>query len=220
MGENDFNTVSMIASERNDIGITASSTPSGARGVFYRMCTDKRPISQAALGYSEHYHPSQDNPYYTKEMDDRERAECTQTQYEHEILAIFGTEEAGVFDKSQVDAATKKEFYIYNPLTDIQKRNLKDDYPPTEYLYTEDNPAPYNPFRCMGIDWDSTQAGSSLLILDFDTTRKSFKVIKTVEVPRGEYTLDKAVQWVVKLNQIYRPSWIFCDRGYGGYEFK
>ena len=37
-------------------------------------------------------------------------------------------------------------------------------------------------------------------------------------MPRGEYTLDKAVQWVVKLNQIYRPSWIFCDRGYGDYQ--
>lgn len=39
-------------------------------------------------------------------------------------------------------------------------------------------------------------------------------------MPRGEYTLDKAVQWVVKLNQIYRPSWIFCDRGYGDYQIE
>ena len=59
------------------------------------------------------------------------------------------------------------------------------------------------------------QAGSSLLVLDFDVNRKSFKVIKTLEVPRKEYTLDYAVNLIVQLNKIYRPSWIFCDRGYG-----
>lgn len=154
MGENDYNTVSMIASERDDIGMTCSSTPSGARGVFYRMCTDKRPISQGGMGYSEHYHPSHDNPYYTKEMDEREKAECTQTQYQHEILAEFGTEEAGVFDKEKLDAAMKKEFYTYTPLTDIQKRNLADSVKPVEYIYDEEHPAPRNIFRCVGIDWD------------------------------------------------------------------
>lgn len=41
--------------------------------------------------------------------------------------------------------------------------------------------------------------------------------MKRIEVPRSEYSLDKAVQMTVKLNQIYRPSWIFCDRGYGKY---
>nr|DAS67976.1 MAG TPA: hypothetical protein [Caudoviricetes sp.] len=34
-------------------------------------------------------------------------------------------------------------------------------------------------------------------------------------MPRGEYTLDRAVEWIIRINQIYNPSWIFCDRGYG-----
>lgn len=220
MGKNDYNTVAMIASERDDIGMTCASTPTGARGIFYRMCTDKRPLEAGGMGYSEHYIPSQKNPMFTKEMDERAKSECTDTQYQHEILAEFGTEESGVFDKTQVDAAMKKEFYYYNPLSDMQKRNLKDDFQPESFIYDEDNPAPYNPFRCMGVDWDAVQAGSSLLVLDFDVNRKSFKVIKTIEVPRSEYTLDNAVNWIIKLNRIYNPSWIFCDRGFGGYKFK
>nr|DAK26769.1 MAG TPA: hypothetical protein [Caudoviricetes sp.] len=27
--------------------------------------------------------------------------------------------------------------------------------------------------------------------------------------------MDYAVNLIVQLNKIYRPSWIFCDRGYG-----
>ena len=214
MGENDYSTVAMIAGERPDIGMVCSSTPTGKRGTFYRMCKDP------SFGYTEHFHPSMHNPNWNKQMEDEFRAQLTASQYEHEVLAEFGTEESGVFDKDMIDAAIRKEFYIYNPLTEMQKRNLSEGFSPTEYIYDESNPAPYNPFRCIGIDWDAYQAGSSLLVLDFDTKRNSFKVIKTVEVPRGEYTLDSAVNWVVRLNKIYRPSWIFCDRGYGDYQLE
>jgi len=44
--------------------------------------------------------------------------------------------------------------------------------------------------------------------------------MKRVEVPRSEYSLDNAVNWVVRLNRIYRPSWIFCDRGYGDFQIE
>ena len=87
MAENDFSTVAMIAGERPDIGIVASSTPTGKRGTFYQMC--KNP----SWGYAEFWHPSMDNPNWNKQMEDQFRAELTQSQYEHEILAEFGTEE-------------------------------------------------------------------------------------------------------------------------------
>lgn len=152
MGANDYTTVSAIANERGDIGITTSSTPSGKRGTFYKMCMDK------SMGYKEFYFPSSVNPNWTEEMDLRARAENTDSQYMHEVLAEFGTEELGVFNKELLDAAMKKEFYIYDELNDIQKRNLQDDIPPTEYIYDENNPAPYNPYRCLGIDWDKLVA--------------------------------------------------------------
>lgn len=44
---------------------------------------------------------------------------------------------------------------------------------------------------------------------------KKFIVIKRIEVPRGEYTLDNAVNKIVEINDVYDPRWIFLDRGYG-----
>lgn len=215
MGEQDYSTVSMIAGERADIGMTCSSTPTGKRGTFYRMCLDP------SFGYNEHYHPSTDNPNWCQEMEDRYRAELTASQYDHEILAIFGTEESGVFNKNKIDEAMKREYYIYNELSATEKRRLdSQDVKPEYLLYDEQNPAPYNPFRCVGIDWDAYAAGSSILVLDFDVNTRCFKVIKRIEVPRGEYTLDNAVKWVIRVNAIYRPSWIFCDRGFGDYQLE
>ena len=214
MGDNDYSTVAAIAGERVDIGITASSTPTGKRGTFYSMCNDP------SFCYSEHYHPSMDNPNWCQEMEDQFRAEMSDSQYDHEILAIFGTEEAGVFNKAKVDDAMRQELYAYHPLDSIQERNLADSMKPTMLLYDEMNRAPMNPFRCCGVDFDKYQASSSIIVMDFDVNRKKFKVIKRIEVPRSEYTLDNAVNWIIKVNDIYNPSWIFCDRGYGDYQLE
>ena len=64
-------------------------------------------------------------------------------------------------------------------------------------------------------DFDKYQSSSSIIILDFDVIMIKFKVIKRIEVPRGEYTLDNAVNMIIEMNQIYKPSWIYVDRGYG-----
>ena len=150
------------------------------------------------------------------------RAELTQSQYEHEILAEFGTEEAGVFSKDKVDKAMTYQYYTYDKLTDIQKRNIEanDSNYPDELLYDSYNLAPYNPFRCAGVDFDKYQSSSSIIILDFDVIMRKFKVIKRIEVPRGEYTLDNAVNTIIEVNHIYRPSWIYVDRGYGDYQLE
>ena len=41
MASGDYDTIAMIAAEREDIGITASSTPTGKRSTFYDMCTNR-----------------------------------------------------------------------------------------------------------------------------------------------------------------------------------
>ena len=39
--------------------------------------------------------------------------------------------------------------------------------------------------------------------------------MKRVEVPRAEYSYDNAINLIVELNDIYMPSFIYCDRGAG-----
>lgn len=150
MGEADYSTISAIAGERADIGMTASSTPTGKRGTFYQMCTDP------SWKFSQHYHPSMDNPGWNQDMEDKFRAELTPSQYDHEILAVFGTEEMGVFPKDKVDFASRREWYAYNPLTDTQQRRIKngDMKEPFMMDWDETNPAPPNKLRTIGVDWD------------------------------------------------------------------
>lgn len=44
-----------------------------------------------------------------------------------------------------------------------------------------------------------------------------FQVVRRVEVPKVEYSFDKAVNMIIELNKIYQPSFIYADRGMGGY---
>ena len=49
---------------------------------------------------------------------------------------------------------------------------------------------------------------------------QKFQVIKRVEVPRGEYSYDNAVNKIIELNEIYNPAFIYCDAGSGEYQIE
>lgn len=208
MGDSDFDTIATIAAERPDITVFISSTPTGARKKFYECCTDK------SLGYKEFHFPSTCNPNWCPEMEAEFRSQLSNQAYVHEIEAEFGEEDAGVFDKDKVDAATQVEYYTYNKLDTIQEHqcHVANNYPDM-LLYDEYNPAPFNLFRCCGIDLDKYQASSSIIILDYIPELQKFKVIKRFEIPRTEYSYDTTFNTILMANQIYNPAWIYCDRG-------
>ena len=215
MSEYCFEVVAAVAIERAEIGITCSSTPLGKRSHFYKMCTDPK------MGYSQHFHPSTHNPNWNEQMEAELRAQLTAEGYVHEVLAEFGTQEKGVFPKDKLDEAMNFEYYAYNELAYEQKIKCeREDSWPMMYDYSKYNPAPYNPFRTMGVDWDKYGASSSIIILEYDVIVQKFKVIKRVEVPRGEYSYDNAINKIVELNDIYNPSFIFCDAGSGEYQIE
>lgn len=212
MSESDFDTVTTIAAERSDIGIFLSSTPTGRRSKFYLACTNKE------MGYTEHYHPSTHNPNWCDEMEAEFRAQLSEQGYVHEVLAEFGTQETGVFNKEALDYAVSIDQYAYNKLDYFQEKLIKDEAMDVEiYDYDIDNPAPRNILRCVGVDFDKYQASSSIIVLDYDIVRRMFKVIKRLEVPRGEYSYDNALNTILEVNHIYNPSWIYCDRGSSEY---
>lgn len=215
MSEYCFEVIAAIAIERADIGITVSSTPLGKRSHFYRMCTEPD------LGYSQHYHPSTHNPGWNEQMEAELRAQLTAEGYVHEVLAEFGTQEKGVFPKDKLDDAINVENYAYNELKYEQRIKCeREEVWPTMYMYDRSNPAPFNPFRTMGVDWDKFGASSSIIILDYDVIARKFKVIKRVEVARSEYSYDNAINTIVELNAIYNPSYIYCDAGSGEYQIE
>lgn len=221
MKESCFEVVAAVAIERPEIGITVSSTPLGKRSHFYKMCTDPNSV------YSQHYHPSTHNPAWSKEQEAELRGQLTAEGYVHEVLAEFGTQEKGVFDKKKLDAAQKILDYAYSPLTLFQEeevanrmQNNPEYQGPLMLEYNESFNAPPNPFRTMGVDWDKFGASSSILILEYDIKIGKFKVLKRVEVDRANYTYDNAVNTIVQLNEIYNPSFIYCDAGSGEYQIE
>lgn len=215
MGDGDFENIKMLAAERADIRIVASSTPTGRRGSFWQICTNKD------LNYSEHWHPSTHNPNWSDEMEAEFHAELTEVGYLHEVMAEFGTEESGVFNKDKVDAAREIDNYAYEQLTQVQDfvRQKEGRDIPTYYM-PQGRSYPKNIFRTMAVDWDKYGAASSLLILDFDVQFNKFRVINRTEIPKSEYTYDHAVNKIIELNEIYNPSWIYVDRGAGEYQIE
>lgn len=215
MGDADFDAVTAIAVERRDIRICMSSTPTGKRSNFYKACTNPK------MGYKEHYHPSTHNPGWCNEMEAEFRAQLSEQGYVHEVLAEFGTQETGVFNKEKLDLAMRYEYYNYNELDYYQLERVKmSNITPKSYIYKYGERAPMNPFRTMGIDWDKYGSSSSILILDYDVYNSKFKVIKRVEVPKAEYSYDKAIETIVELNEMYNPSYIYCDSGAGEYQIE
>jgi hypothetical protein len=70
--------------------------------------------------------------------------------------------------------------------------------------------------------WDKYSATPQIIVLEYDPTATNshgdkgmFKVIMRDSVPRSDFTLDNAVNKIVEFNGIYRPAYIYVDRGFG-----
>ena len=64
------------------------------------------------------------------------------------------------------------------------------------------------------------QASSSIVILEYNIKLNKFMILKRYEMPRAEYSYDAAVNAVIELNNIYKPAWIYSDRGAAEYQIE
>lgn len=199
-----------------------ASTPTGRRGKFYQICHD--PLNQnvpmdednqydeskydreTAEGWKEFYFPTMANPEWSPKMEKELRGLYTQAAYEHEVLAEFGTELAGVFNKDFVDEASSIGYpLVSQPTID----------------------APIS----IGVDWDKFGNATQIIVTQWDplderrprpdidgpgTIRYGrFKILNRIEIPSGEFTYDNAVRKLIELDKIYNPFAIYPDRGAG-----
>lgn len=207
MADADVSTIQAIVLEDPErIGMWVSSTPSGKRGPFYHFCMDARAGKEVAPGvhegrfWTEFYYPTTVNPNWGPHMEAEFRAMWDDNTYNKEVWALFGEEEEGVFPKDHLDRAAHA------------------------YSYDLSNVKP-GMIRTMGVDWDESQSTPTIVVLEYDPEQEDdlgekgvLKVVLRESVPRAEFTLDSAVQRIVELNGIFRPNWIYVDRGYGSYQ--
>jgi replicative DNA helicase len=230
MSDKDFEAIFAISLEAPQrIGVMVASTPTGRRGTFYKLCTQMHFNQEEALqplegeqghyfdhdqysrkeaeGWKEFYFPTYVNPEWDVKMEKELKGMYTEVAYDHEVLANFGTEMVGVFNKDYVDEAASDGYVLLN-------RPLHD-----------------GPIA-IGVDWDKYGAATQIVVTQYNPLEKRredmdlpegfgrFQVINRIEIPKGEFTYDNAVKKLIELDAIYNPAFIYADRGSGEYQIE
>ena len=197
LSEGDVNSVVAIALENPRIGIWASSTPSGRRQHFYRWHLNASlPDDHPDKRWKEWHFPSTVIPGWGPDMEKEFRDIFTNdAAYVREVLAEWGEESAGVYPPPLVDAAMEDYEYISAPA--------------------------YPGLRIIGVDWDKFHATPEIVVLEhkeFEDGERIFEVVYRETIPRTKFTLDYTVDRIVDLDWVWKPAFIYVDRGYGDYQ--
>lgn len=229
MSDKDFEAIYAITIEAPDrIGTMIASTPTGRRGMFHKICTQME-LNQdvklnketnrydmttydreSAEGWAEFYYPTMVNPEWSPKMERELKSQFSEVAYEHEVLAEFGTEMVGVFNKDYIDEASS-----------------------ISYDYTQ-APSHNGPIS-IGVDWDKSGAATQIVVTQFNPFEQRrdrpelgqdkpiygrFQIINRIEIPKGEFTYDNAVKKIIEIDEIYNPFGIYADAGAGEYQIE
>jgi hypothetical protein len=182
LGDGDINSIISILNDHPETQLWASSTPTGRRAKFYEWCSNPR--------YKQFHYPSHVLPHWTDEMEAEAKENHTESAYRHEILAEFGEEEEGVFQKAYIDAAVREFSYP-------QMRKEEG------WIYG------------LGIDWNSEAFGTEIVAVGFDVERVRLRVVDRRNVARMGWNQTAAIQAVIEMNRKWGPNFIYADEGYG-----
>lgn len=186
----------------------------------YNVTTSLEERNDRGNGWTEVYAPSvvnkellKINPITQQTYLQDIKDELSELRFDQEVLANFGDEAMGVYQKKYIQAAIQagvdcNHTYVNNLPQDkfaefLQNRNQN--------------------IRLLGVDWDKIQAGTMMVALELDRyhinkdgkLEPKFKVMFRIEIPRSEFTYVNAINKIVELNDIYNFDWIAIDRGYG-----
>ena len=123
----------------------------------------------------------------------------------------------------EVDAIRRSETpYIFNTEWLLIPTSSSNSVFPIDWLAQCSSPYEYghhnidlNKIRVLGIDWDKYQAGSHLLVAQYDTATRKVEVIHTEIVPQTKFTNTQAASRSLDLYLDFQCHFIYCDKGYG-----
>lgn len=179
------------AEDQPDKVLMGASTPTGRRERFWEWCRSER--------FQEFWFPSYCNPFFSKEQEEEFREQYSSSGYRHEIEADWGEDSEGVYPRKFVDLAFVDPGWNYIPeITSARS------------------------FHTIGVDWDKYGAGTNIVVCEVCSdnyedpqARGKVRVCYREEIGKSEYTLTKAVDRIIELNQIFNPRHIYVDRGFG-----
>lgn len=191
----------------NEKILMGASTPSGQRGMFYDWNT--RP----EYGFSAYWFPSNCNPFWDKKTEALMRQQYPNpNHYRQEIEADWGVPAEGVYPRQAVDLCFWHDRYDDNGKL-IEQRTWDYSKPVLMSARSE---------FVFGVDWDKYQAGVNIVVLEvchdnYEDQRFAgkIKIAYREEIDKGEFTYSESVERLEKLSQIFRPKFIYVDRGSG-----
>jgi hypothetical protein len=179
------------AEDQPDKVMIGASTPTGRRERFWQWCMSPR--------FKEFYYPSYVNPFFSKEQEEEFREQYNPSAYRHEIEADWGEDSEGVYPRKLVDQSFISPGWEYIP--EVVSRNS---------------------FFTIGVDWDKYGAGTNIVVVETcdenyedSRFRGKSRVFYREEIPKSDFTLTKAVDRIIELNELLQPMHIYIDRGYG-----
>jgi replicative DNA helicase len=179
------------AEDQPDKVMIGASTPTGRRERFWEWCNSPR--------FKEFWFPSYCNPFFSKEQEEEFREQYSSSGYRHEIEADWGEDSEGVYPRKFIDRAFVSPAWKYH----------------AEIMSARS-------FHVIGVDWDKYGAGTNIVVLEVCADnyedprfRGKVRLYYREEISKSEYTLTRAVDRIIELNQIFNPKHIYVDRGYG-----
>lgn len=181
--------------------------------------TEAKDTGEKGNGWTEIYAPSVVNKELLKINPDTKQTylqdikdELSELRYEQEVMAMFGDEELGVYQKIYIQKAIEEGKRINHKYV-----NKLDSNSFNKFLRNKTGP------RILGVDWDKYQSGTTFVALELDKLyinengvhEPKFKVLFRIEIPKSSFTYVNAVNKIVELNDVYDFDWIAVDRGYG-----
>ncbi|RMG66894.1 MAG: hypothetical protein D6710_11975 [Nitrospirae bacterium] len=185
LADEDIQTIMAILASHPGCGLWASSTPKGTHEKFYAWCVKKE------LGFKEFHYVSMESPAWTKEAEEYFRADCTAIVFEHEFLAEFGIQEAGVFRNDLINAS----------LSDYKLPAAKSK----------------GSRVIIGVDWNGQDIGAHIVVVEavIQDGRLKYKLLDKAIVRGENFTQHDAINKIVALDKIYNSDFIYVDAGYG-----
>lgn len=140
--------------------------------------------------YKSFHFPSMANPMWSDELEAYFRSQLTELGYKKEILAEFGEQEEGVYQNRYIDMC--KDNYEYSQMR-----------PDPRWVYS------------FGVDWNDTKIGTVVVITGYNPLNSLYYVVDKQIVSRDGWTQSAAMQKIIDLNRIWRPAFIYVDKGFG-----
>jgi hypothetical protein len=185
LSDADYDAIIPLFTRHANSSFHGSSTPTGARTVYWYMC-------KKDTAYREFYFPLTVHPEYSAEFE----AQCmdqakTADRFRHEYLAEFSDPSAGVFKSMFIEAAMATA-YTYNS---CYYNSAKSYF--------------------MGVDWNGKGTGTRIRIVEYDPVTKMRKVVASVTVDNeGTRTID-SINAIIELNKKWHCEAVYIDAGYG-----